>query len=206
MPTHHTVARGESIASIAADYGHFAGTLWEHPENAALRALREDPRILLAGDVVFIPDLREKSVAADTGRAYRFRRRGIPAVFRVRVAVNGQPVRNEPYVLEVDGEEHGSGVTDGSGGVHEFIPPGAAAGVLRLEQLGLSLPLRFGELEPVTEKSGVRERLRNLGLRADTPEEVTESLRWLQGRFGLPETGEPDEATRRKLVRLHDGR
>jgi len=206
MPSQHTVAQGESIASIAEDSGHFAGTLWEHPENAALRELRQDPRILLAGDVVFIPDLREKSVAADTGRVHRFRRRGVPGVFRVRVAVDGQPLRNEPYVLEVDGVVRGSGLTDASANVQEFIPTGAAAGVLKLERLGLSLPLRFGELDPVTVESGVRQRLRNLGFAAGTPEEVAESLRSLQRRFNLPETGEPDDATRRKLVKLHEAR
>lgn len=206
MPMCHTVAQGESIASIAEVYGHFADTIWEHPANAALKALREDPRVLLPGDRVSIPDLRQKSVAAETGRTHRFRRRGIPAVFSVRVVVDDQPLRDEPYVLEVDGHARGSGVTDASGGLQAFVPPGAVEGVLRLERRGFSFPLRFGTLDPSTEASGVRERLRNLGFAAATPEEVAASLRSLQRRFGLPETGEPDEATRRTIVRLHDGR
>ena len=50
---HHTVQQGESVESIAHAAGHFWDTVWQHPDNAALRQLRRSPHVLLPGDVVF---------------------------------------------------------------------------------------------------------------------------------------------------------
>ena len=57
MPT-VTVNRGDSIPSLAHDNGHFWETLWNHGDNAALKALRKTPNILMPGDEVFVPEIR----------------------------------------------------------------------------------------------------------------------------------------------------
>jgi hypothetical protein len=52
------VKAGDTIASLAADYGYHLGTwikVWNHPKNAALVALRKTPERLQVGDRVMIP-------------------------------------------------------------------------------------------------------------------------------------------------------
>jgi hypothetical protein len=65
----HVVAPGECLASIAEHYG-FAdpAVIYNHPENAALRRERPDPNVLLAGDVVAIPDRKLRELRAATVR------------------------------------------------------------------------------------------------------------------------------------------
>lgn len=43
MPFQHQVGPGDCIVSIAYDNGFHPDTLWDHPENAELKALRHDP-------------------------------------------------------------------------------------------------------------------------------------------------------------------
>jgi N-acetylmuramoyl-L-alanine amidase len=74
MSSTHTVAQGEYLSGIAKHYG-FANhvTIWNHPQNAALKKLRVNPNVLLPGDQAFIPDKAPKQESAPTGRTSRFR-------------------------------------------------------------------------------------------------------------------------------------
>src|SRR4051794_29578662 len=63
MPIRHIVEQGDTIVALAERHGLFARTLWEHPQNAALRDLRARMDVLLPGDEVYIPDRRDKVVA-----------------------------------------------------------------------------------------------------------------------------------------------
>lgn len=69
MAKRHVIRQGECIHSIAANEGLFWRTIWEHNGNTALRKKRPDPAVLLAGDEVFIPDKRRKTVSIATGRS-----------------------------------------------------------------------------------------------------------------------------------------
>jgi hypothetical protein len=57
----YTVQEGDCITSIASLAGHFWKTLWEHPSNADLSHARKSPNILLTGDILTIPPIRESS-------------------------------------------------------------------------------------------------------------------------------------------------
>ena len=46
----YTVRQGDSIASIAFDHGFRWETIWQHPNNAGIRELRENPYVLHPGD------------------------------------------------------------------------------------------------------------------------------------------------------------
>ena len=61
---------GECVGSIAFEHGFFPDTLWDHPNNAELKGKRGDPNVLLAGDVVHVPDLRPKEVAVAAGQSH----------------------------------------------------------------------------------------------------------------------------------------
>ncbi len=84
MAERHTVSQGECIDSIALEHGFFAETIWLHPDNEELKALRKDPNVLQPGDVVVIPDLRPRTEARATEGTHRFKRKGVPGLVKLR--------------------------------------------------------------------------------------------------------------------------
>lgn len=121
-----------------------------------------------------------------------------------------RPRRNVPYVLEIDGNLI-RGKTDSDGRIECAIPPGAQGGCLIIEPgtpNEATIPLHLGHLDPLSELSGVKQRLANLGFdcgdrdNTETPELGT-ALRVFQEKQGLPVTGEADQTTRDKLRELH---
>lgn len=211
MPIRHTVAAGDSVISLSEEHGHFAPTIWDHPENAALRERRTDMNVLLPGDVVFIPDIRQKMEKRPTGAKHRFRRRGVPATFRIQLFDRNIPRANQPFTLVVDGDEQ-KGETDSKGIVTCFVPPRSRRGDLTVgtEDSGqVRLALEFGHLDPINEISGVQHRLNNLGFPCDPADgamndSTRQAIAGFQRYNGLPPNGELDDATRAKLEQIHD--
>jgi hypothetical protein len=74
MATWHVVGEGDFVASVACAHGLLPETVWNHPENAALREQRESMYVLCAGDRVFIPDRVVVARRARTGARHVFRR------------------------------------------------------------------------------------------------------------------------------------
>jgi hypothetical protein len=203
----HRVAAGECMNSIAERYGFFWETLWNLPENAALREARRNPNILAEGDRVFVPEVRLHQQPAATGRRHSFRRRGVPAWLRFRfLDAAGVPRTGLAFTLEVDGKRI-EGATDGRGAIAVPIPPSARTARLVLEG-GERYVFQLGGLDPVDTPRGARGRLRSLGFftgPVDGPLDgpVEAALRQFQHVEGLEMTGQPDEATRGALVRRH---
>ncbi|HUA57267.1 MAG TPA: hypothetical protein VML19_00835, partial [Verrucomicrobiae bacterium] len=79
MAFSYEVQDGDCIGSIAFSRGFDWDTLWNHPENAALKAKRRDPNILLAGDIVYIPDLSLRQQPCATDERHTFQLKSIPA-------------------------------------------------------------------------------------------------------------------------------
>ncbi len=211
MPLRHTVEEGDSVIGLSAEHGLYAVTIWDDPENADLSARRADMNVLLPGDVVFIPDLRPKTESRATDAKYRFRRKGIPATFRIQLFDCNAPRANQPYTLTVDGQQQ-SGQTDGQGIVSCFISPRASGGELVVggpDDPPLKLALQFGHLDPINEISGAQHRLNNLGYicaPADGTmnDSTQQAIMTFQRYNGLPATGELDDATLAKLGQIHD--
>lgn len=210
----HVVAQGECLISLAERYGFFWKTLWEHDQNAELRALRKDPHVLLAGDQVFVPEKTLEEVQKPTGASHRFRRKGVPAKLRIQLLDENGPRANVPYVLFVDGVllSADGARTDGDGFANADIPPQARSAELRLVPEGGAeeeYALQLGHVNPVETVSGQKQRLQNLGLlKGAIDEEETaewrEALAAFQAAQGLGPTGEPDEETLAKLRTAHD--
>lgn len=201
----HVVRQGECISSIARKTGHFWETVWDDPGNAQLRAVRKDPNVLLPKDRVHVPALRPKSEPGQSEMRHRFRRKGQPEVLRLRILNDDQPRGNEPYELVVDGVTH-TGVTDAGGNIACPIPATARRASLRVGEESDALEYEFslGRIDPISEVSGVQGRLSNLGFDCGAADgrldkRMRRALRKYQKQRGLPVTGEPDEATRRKL-------
>ncbi|MCK4341525.1 MAG: peptidoglycan-binding protein [Phycisphaerae bacterium] len=222
----YVVQDGDCISSIAKDTGHFWETLWNEPANSKLKEVRKDPNVLLPGDRVTIPEITTKQEPGETEMRHRFVRKGEPAKLRLRLLEGplvidqddedqqiqpDQPRGNVPYRLIADGERF-EGTADADGWLECSIPGNARQGRLILnpdtdeEQ---EFRVQLGRVGPISELSGVRERLQNLGFECETGDEdvmtpaLESALRAFQKQNQLPDTGEPDEATRQKLVEVH---
>lgn len=209
MPT-HVVKAGESVISLSEIYGLFAETIWDAPENQALRDARPDMNTLLPGDELFIPELRPRSETAATGQQHTFRRKGIPAHFRIQIYDFGEPRSDQDFTLVVDGATI-EGRSNADGVVETKLPPGAKSGLLTIGEDEFQVALSFGHLDPLSELTGVQQRLRNLGYDPGRPDGKpgprTESalLAFQRAQSAHVEsTGELDDATRQRLGDIHD--
>lgn len=192
----HRVQVGDSVPSVAYEYGHHWATIWAHPKNKELREKRKNPNILHEGDALFIPPLRMKSHDGQTDKRHRFRHKDVPSILRVRLF---EPPRREvhtlrwlldqkpsgsggggempeplpwagvDYVMTIDGMET-RGRTDDAGVVSVTISPTterAALVVAPGTENERTLPLYIGHIHPIDTMAGARERLQNMGFTCD---------------------------------------
>jgi len=202
------IKQGDCISSIAYRYGFFPDTIWRHSGNAELRGQRSDPNLLYPGDVLEIPDMEPRHENASTDSRHRFVRRGVPAMLRLQLFDGAKPRENQSYDLTIDGV-HSSSTTDSEGKIEHPIPPDAREAEIVIGPDEERYHLDLGNLDPVTELSGVQSRLNNLGydsgpVDGEYGEQTKRALLWFQGFSDLDQTGEPDDATIAKLEELHD--
>lgn len=199
MPTKHTVQEGECVSSIAYDYGLFPNTVWEYEENSKLRELRKNPNVLLPGDILVIPDKKEKQVEAETGERHRFRRKGVPEKLELHLLDYGAPRASLRYRVDIDGKVI-TGTTDEEGRLEHWISPGAMRGKMifkgETEEEQEEYELLLGALPPIDTDLGVEIRLKNLGFMDEEEEssgpEDDELVQEAIG-LGLLEEGEEDD-------------
>lgn len=196
----HKVRGGECLASIAAHYGFSVDTIWDLADNSSLKEKRKDPNTLVPGDVVVIPDRREKVVSCETAKTHRFKLSADSTICRLQMFEDEKALANQEFELKIEGKSY-TGTTDDQGLLEVTIPANAIDGLLTIGLDKKTFELRFGHLQPVTEAKGVEARLRNLGF---LDPNIEHALRAFQKRFGLEETGGADQATSDKLTELHD--
>ncbi len=205
----HIVRDGDSIASIANEAGHFWQTIWDDPTNETLRATREDPNVLLPGDRVTVPEKRRKDVSIEPEKRHRFKRRGEPASLHVQLLDNNVPRAQVPFELIVDNRPVAKGITDADGNVSASIPSNAKKAMLLVgdgdERIAYRIAL--GGIDPISELTGVQQRLQNLGFGCEETgkldERTRQALRSFQTQSGLTASGDPDPETREKLEAAH---
>ena len=205
------VQEGECIASIAKDTGHFWETIWNDPANAELREVRVSPNMLLAGDRVTIPPLRQKQETGETEMRHRFVRRGEPSTIHLRFTDFEKPRAEAPYEFYVDGKLVQDGFLDANGQVEIPIPSNARKAVIHIyDEYGVAdtYDLQLRRLPPITEMSGLQARLNNLGFPCGEGAKrfgpaIARALEAFQREYDLPTTGMPDEQTKAKILELH---
>lgn len=208
MPEHE-VRQGECILSIANQTGHHWETIWNAPENAELKQLRERPNVLLPGDRVHVPDIRLEQGSCATGQRHRFRRCGEPVVLRIRfLSSNGEPRADESYQINVDGLWL-SGNLDSEGQLQVPLPADAQSARVLIGQGDSQdeYPLGLRCLDPISETTGIQQRLYNLGFNCRVTgrqdRQTEDALKAFQSKHDIPESGSPDETTRNGLKADH---
>jgi Putative peptidoglycan binding domain len=213
MSTSHIVKQGEHTTRIAKRYGFINFlTIWDDPENAALKELRKNPNVLFPGDRVFVPDKQLKKLPRPTGQKHRF----VVAIkqLMLRIVIQNysrKPISGTQCDLEVEGKAAHL-VTDGNGQIEQLILP--TAEIAKLDILNEEFSVLIGHLDPVEENSGLEARLNNLGYYvppADSErddDELRSAIEEFQRDYGLvPKGGRPsgvnDAATQAKLLEAH---
>ncbi len=223
MAEDYTVQPGDCMSSIAYAHGFFWQTLWNLGENAALKTQRKNPNVLMTGDMVHIPDLTVKQEPGATEQQHKFMLKGVPEKLNLQLLdYSHKPRPNLDYIITIDGNSR-RGKTDGNGKLTESIPPNAMAGKLTfaapavLDKSGNPLPgkpknqvliLQLGNLNPISEVSGLKARLANLGFYKGPIDENLDpatklAISKFQAKKGLPVTGVADDATVQKLQAVH---
>ena len=208
MPVRKVVRDGDSVIKFSEHYGFAAETIWSDAANADLKKVRPDMNVLVPGDVVVIPDKKLKQEKRPTGKRHRFRRKGVPAIFRLQLFDGDWPRKNQKYQLTVDGQQY-EGTTDDKGVLEQYVPTTAAEGQLVIGTDQATFTLKFGFLRPASDLAGVQRRLTNMGFVCDNTDgdmtdQTTEAIMAFQAHFGLKQTGELDDATLDKLEHVHD--
>lgn len=211
----HVVAQGDCLYRIAQQYG-FADwrTIYDHPDNAEFRELRPNPNVIYPGDRIHIPEPEAKQVSLPTTRQHKVQLTRPKIMLRIELRDElDEPLAGKAFMLEF-GRSVYEGTTTGDGRIEQKIRAGEERGQLTVWMTGDREAERYcwdiavGHLDPVEELAGLRQRLNNLGFYCEpTGAEIDDSLRLallgFQHAAELSESGEPDDATRAKLVELH---
>jgi hypothetical protein len=207
----YVVRAGDCLASIAYAHGHTWATLWKHPDNADLKRVRKDPNVLLPGDRVTIPPVRQSITQRPTGARHRYVMKSTPARLNLELRWGGKPRAGEVYELRVDGIAR-KGVLGSKGELSEPIQPDARSAVLVVGEGGrrTEMDLSLGWLKPAASLEGAQSRLVNLGYLASPAsgrwdEHTQRAVRQFQRDAELTQTGELDADTQARLVSAHDG-
>ena len=199
MITTHVIRPGDHLAKIAHERGLDPDEVWNHPKNAELREKRKDPHILCEGDVLFLPVKEEAPLPLQVGQANRYSA-VLPRVeTHLRLADASGPFANEAF--EVEGlDQTIEGTTDADGNQTFETPVTAKVATVVLTNRRLRFTVLLGEMDPITEVSGVQLRLGLLGFlkgpaSGDLDDATVDALRAFQKSKGLDISGAKDEAT-----------
>ncbi len=187
------------MLSIAQRHGYLWENLWNDPANRELQALRQDPNVLLAGDVVHLPEKESKEEQKPTDTRHRFEVDGNLAKFKIRILVGDKPLQEAPYQLRLPGGDVRAGQLDGDGFLTEDIPPDVTQGELVVGPTNNQMVwgLQFGGLDPIQTPTGVEQRLVQVGFDAQTT--LQERIQAFQRKHKLEESGAVDGPTQSLL-------
>lgn len=202
----YVVRPGEYLEQIAVRARVSADAIWNDPRNAGLRAQGRTPTQLHPGDVLTLPDAPPGRLVLRVGAFNGYTAR-LPLVKVPLMLTNDEgPLHDEPFVVEGLGAPL-EGVTDGEGRATFEVPVYVREVTVFLPKAALRFQIVIGQLDPITEPSGVYARLVNLGYAhgGGTPSAVDlrHAVAAFQQAEELPATGEVDDATRQRLGEVH---
>lgn len=169
MPGNYTIQQGDHLSSIAKAFG-FSDyrTIWDNPNNADLKQQRQNPNILLPGDIVYIPDRQLRQESRSVDQKHTFSKKGKGLKLRLTLLDKYErPIANASCSLTL-GVRSTTVTTDGDGKIEQDIGPDVRDGVLVIQDPqtpcnNTQIAIRIGDLDPVDAVSGQVARLNNLG-------------------------------------------
>lgn len=199
-PLTYVVRQGDYLEKLAYQLGFDLEAVWNHEKNAELKQKRRDKHnILSPGDILYIPELSpapEHEVAVGTENNYIAQ---IPTRL-VTLILQGDdgPLPNASYTLMGLGDPI-EGTSDGEGRISFDVPITVREVDLVVRDYG-AFSLGIGDLDPVTEISGLQMRLALLGLYAGRPtgvldEETRDAILRFQRDNSIEMSGEPSTET-----------
>jgi hypothetical protein len=216
MGRSHVVAEGDHLIGLLGKYKFTnPSTLLDCPENSAL-ASRAHPHILEPGDVVAIPEQKEREYQVATDKVHPFTVK--PLLPKLRVVLEDwkhQPL--SPRAVEARVDTAAPKVVDvaGDGSVEIEVLPNTREVTLDIyfeddtDTPSLQWVCRVGRLRREETEAGQLLRLANLGYYRKNvppdrePYERRAAVEQFQLEQGLTVTGTLDEATASKLVEIH---
>ena len=173
MKHSHTVQQGEDLLSIAIRFGYASvDSLYNHPDNKALREKRSDPMCLKPGDTVMLPEKETVATQCKTGCRHHFVVTRPKAYFTMSLRdINGNPLKGVDYTLIVGNGDSSriKGKSNDKGEISEPISVTATQAELvvhmdpRDPQCDIARNVIIGGKNPVETVSGRQARLNNLG-------------------------------------------
>jgi hypothetical protein len=193
------------MMSLAHQFGFDADAVWNDPKNATLQQLRTNPNILYPTDVLYIPDQTApptmNSLTPGTTNTF------VSTAPQMTILVSLPAYPSASYSVDVN-DTQTTGATDGSGQLTLSVPVDTSEIHLTFDASGDTTVLLVGHLDPVTETSGLSQRLTNLGFPTQDVDDdeghgVRRMLAVFQVAAGLPPSGEFDADTGTALDREH---
>ncbi len=215
----YTVQQGDHLSKITEVFGFSDySTIWNHPKNADLRNLRQNPNVLFPGDSLFIPDHELRVESRSTDRKHTFIAKKPSLKLRLTLEdLYEKPIANAPCLLAL-GSDFRRVTTDGVGRIEQDIPSNVRAATLVIQDAqtpfdNTQFDIKIGDLNPVEEVSGQIARLNNLGYFAgdvNQPEDISSpspefksAVEEFQCDHGLAVDGICGVKTQSKLKQTH---
>jgi hypothetical protein len=144
-------------------FGFDGAAVWNDDTNAALRARRADPDLLLPTDVLYIPDQSKNEPVTHTlatGQTNTFTSR-VPT-FPVKVQLADAPMANRAFTVKELPELIGQ-TTGADGSFTIDVPVTLDAFTITFDNIQEPFIFNVGHLDPINTLSGIFQRLQNLG-------------------------------------------
>ena len=214
MSSNYVVQQGDHLSSIAKDFGFSRyQTIWDDPNNAALKAQRVNPNVLYPGDVLYIPDKTVTDFPRPTDQKHPFVLNKQPLKLRLVLEdIYEKPIAGAACRLRLGFDLHNV-TTDGTGHLEQGISPEVHDAVLTIQApqtpfQGVPLSIKIGHLDPVETVSGQHARLTNLGYfpgptGASDPAALESAIEEFQCDQSLTVDGICGPQTQAKLKQVH---
>ncbi len=169
----HKVVQGESLSSIASHYGfNTIDSIYNHSNNSDFKALRSNPDIIHVGDEVFIPELSPAKYKIELNKKVTFIRKYPKELLSLLINFEEDEENqggDKDAILIVNDVEYPS-KSDSSGLVKWKLPKTSKrTGLVKLflepdqNEATHAFEVKLGDLNPVSENTGVQARLNGLG-------------------------------------------
>jgi hypothetical protein len=198
----YVVAQGDTTSSLAARHGIARDAILGHEHNATLFEKRKNPDILLAGDIVHLPEDPPRNwLPVKLGKANRFQ----ATLHEITLRIALPAYASSPYSASAEGVTL-TGTADANGRIELRVPAHVPLVRVQFSAPAGVVHLHVGHLDPIDSRSGLRQRLTNLGIPVgdeDGDHALRRALAIFQSRHDLDPTGVLDADTRTRLEEKH---